>query len=206
VQVFDEMTSDATNRQDLYRERPRCPFWVYVAFFAIPAVGFTAVVVILHAISPNGHYVSTEVILLVGSVALGAFPTASQLVVRVDMAGLHIGRTLVIASEIATIRPVAGAELKQLRHEIAEVGDWGVPGAGMLSSGLGMIVAGLALMRTADRRRGMHCSPWQEPAVLVGTPNMTTKQWLIAARDPDRLCNAISQAVERATRCREDSG
>lgn len=188
--------SSADTRAGLYRERPRCPFWVYFAFFAIPAVFFTAVVVILHAISPKGYYVSTEIILLVGSLGLGALPALSQLVVQVDKAGLHVGRTLVPASEIATVRPVAGAELKQARNEIGEVSDWGgVPGAGPLSSALGMIGAGLILMQTADRRRGMHCSPWQEPAVLVDTPNMKTKRWLIAARDPDRLCTAISQVA-----------
>jgi hypothetical protein len=81
------------------------------------------------------------------------------------------------------MQAVAGGELKRRRHEVGDVGNaWiGLIGVGPLASGLSMMLAGISLIQTEDRRRGMVCSPWQEPALLVETPELPTKLWLIAA-------------------------
>lgn len=194
----------------LYRERPRCPFWVYLAFFVVPAGFFVGLLLIFHAVDPTGYFWSTLYILLAIALLSGALPRFSQRLVTVDESGLHVGRYLVPAAEIESTRPVHGRDLKRLRHQIADTGAaWdSAPGTSVptaftslagLGIGIDMMFLGLGLMQTEDRRKGMLCSPWQEPALLVETPDLPTKKWLISARDPSRLQAAIERCRE-ATR------
>jgi hypothetical protein len=166
---------------------------VYLGFFLVPASFCVALVVIFQALSPSDYFWSTLAIVLGISLLAGALPRFSQRLIVVDAAGLHVGRHLVPPGEITSVRAVSGGELRRLRHEIADVGvaSIGLTGAGTLASGLSMMLAGISLIQSEDRRRGMLCSPWQEPALLVETPELPTERWLIAARDPVRLQEAI---------------
>jgi Protein of unknown function (DUF3093) len=178
-----------------YRERPRCPLWVYLGFFLVPAGFGGACIAVFQALSPRGAWWAAGVAVLVISALAGTLPRLSQRLIVVDDAGLHIGRYTIPAREIASTHGVAGAELKRLRHEIADIGNaWiGLTGVGPLASGIANVAAGLLLIQSESRRRGMLCSPWQAPALLIQTPDLPTKQWLIAARDPPRLEHAIEQ-------------
>jgi hypothetical protein len=188
------MTAAATEAGDtLYWERPRCPVWVYLGFFLVPA-GFTAALfVVFRMVSSGGDYWSGGAIMLAVSALSGALPRFSQRPIIVDELGLHLGRQLIPIHQITMMRAASGHELRLLRHEIADIGDaWiGLTGIGPLSFGLASIAAGISLMGSEDRRRGMLCSPWQEPALLVETPGLQTKRWLISARNPQRLEEAI---------------
>jgi hypothetical protein len=191
-----DLTPMAGVREPLYRERPRCPFWVYLGFFFVP-VGVGAILLTLfHVVDPNGDYLSGALVVLVSATILGALPALSQRPVTVDSESLSVGRYKIPIHEIASMRPVAGMELKRVRHQIADPGPaWvGLMGFGPLSSGFAMMFAGVSLMRSEKGRRGMLCSPWQEPALVVETPALPTKRWLISSSDPARLEQVIAQS------------
>jgi Protein of unknown function (DUF3093) len=192
----------STNRGDLfYRERPRCPFWVYLGFFLVPAACYGVVLAFLFLVGVHGSFWWGGGGGLVGSVVCGALPAVSQRLVVVDRSGVRVGRMSIPASSIARTQPLAGSALKIARHEIARVDDvWPGLRLGPLSSGLGMVASGISLIQSEDRRRGMLCSPWQEPALLVETPMLPTKRWLISAREPQKLEEAIRRALASTTR------
>lgn len=184
---------------ELYRERPRCPAWVYLVFTLVPGVVLSALIVVLvEVLDAHTLWSSLAVVLLI-SVGLGLMPRLSQRVIVVDSQGVHAGGYLIPFDGIASMHPVAGSELKNVRHEIADPGSVSpgfttlTPLVGLLALGADMVGAGLSLMRTEDRRRGMLCSPWQEPALLIETPSLPTNRWLIAASNPRRLEQAIQR-------------
>jgi len=178
-----------------YRERPRCPLWIYGAFSLVPVVATGAVAAVLLLAGAHGQYWAIGIIALVGAALCGPQPAVSQRLVIVDRLGLHVGRMLIPVDSVTATRPLYGTALKAVRHEIAHVSDVSTGlRLGPLSSGLAMVAAGMSLIETKDRRRGMLCSPWQEPALLVETPALPTKRWLISARDPRRLEEAIGRA------------
>jgi hypothetical protein len=184
------------NRHVLYRERPRCPPWVYLGFFLVPACVLLAGLGVIGLLGGGDAVDSTTVlVVLVICAPLGALPWFSQRPVVVDATTLMVGRSRIPLASISATRPVEGAELRKARHEIAHVEGLGGGSRGsLLGSGIGMMADGVTLIETEDRRRGMHCSAWQEPAILVETPSLPTKRWLIAARDPLRLGKVIQGA------------
>ncbi|HZT16893.1 MAG TPA: DUF3093 family protein [Gaiellaceae bacterium] len=178
----------------MYRERPRCPLWIYLGFFLVPGGFFAVLMVVFHAIQPHGDYVFGAILCLGMATLCGLLPRFSQVLVVVDDDALRVGRNVIRIGKITSMQPVAGRELKRVRHELMQVDDLPMGGIGALGSALAMMSAGIALIATEDRRRGMHCSPWQEPALLVETPNLPTTRWLISAREPLRLQAAIERA------------
>lgn len=196
------MTVSRSTAGTLYRERPRCPFWVWLAFFLVAGTVAYLPFLLFYAFGARDLRTGALFLLPV-PLLVSLLPVFSRLSVQVDEASVRIGRFFTIPLvEITATRPVSGDALKQIRHEMMDLDTPTdnatllnlVPGFALVGSGLSAIAWGYRAMQAENRRNGMHCSPWQEPALLVETPGLPTHQWLIAAADPAGLQGAIDKA------------
>ena len=187
----------------LYRERPRCPPWVYVVYFiAAGAVAYLPLLV-FYALGLKADFRVGALFLLPIPLVVSLFPLFTAMLVQVDRSSVRIGRFFAIAvSAITETHPISGDPLRRIRHEMMDLGSptddatWlnAIPGLGLLGSGLSMVAMGYRTMKAENRRNGMHCWPWQEPALLVETPSLPTRRWIIASREPAKLQDAINEA------------
>jgi hypothetical protein len=189
-----------------YRERPRCPLWLFLVYLTYMLI---IVYIPVGIFSALGEYdlVDALILLPIPLVFAFLFPLFSCLTIRVRGDSLTIGRILTIpVSAIFTMRPVFGKELDGIRREMLDLGPpagnviWlnAIPGLNLLGSALSGMAWGYRVMKAENRTRGMHCAKGQEPALLIETPSLKTKRWLVAARDPSRLEDAITAVQQRA--------
>jgi hypothetical protein len=183
-----------------YSERLSVPLWVHLAFL-VPS---WLVIAAIAWVGGASHW------LLIGSATV--FALWMECLVLISTTGRRIRREGIWLRVgwgekldlrwVRTVEVVRGSETEAIRQRMLNPSrpPSGAAAVALLGGQAGFAFGQLALAWSSFRglgaRRGLICTAWDHDAVHIVT--LSGDEWLVAARDPERLASMIREGVTDA--------